>query len=120
MFGEDSEHFNIDRWLDGDGKKSVQGVGVYANLLTFAHGPRACIGRIFVSALNMPLTRSAGWRMSLLELQMLMIKLLPAFQFSLPAGGSSVYKKGAMTATPTVNGQLEGGGALYLDVSLIE
>lgn len=45
LFGEDAHEFNVNRWLDHSGeKRSAQGVGVYANLLTFAHGPRACIG----------------------------------------------------------------------------
>ena len=44
IFGDNPHEFNIDRWLD-DRLDNLPGlVGVYGNLMTFGHGPHACIG----------------------------------------------------------------------------
>ena len=49
FWGQDAKDFRPERWLD-DGKsipdaaKSIQG---YHHLLTFADGPRTCIGKMF-------------------------------------------------------------------------
>jgi cytochrome P450 len=42
LFGDDADEFNVYRWMRSETKE--QGVGVYGNMLTFSHGPRACIG----------------------------------------------------------------------------
>lgn len=53
VFGDDAEEFRPERWLDGslDQQKGEDGttksVGVWAGLLTFLAGPRACIGYKF-------------------------------------------------------------------------
>ncbi|KAG2039475.1 cytochrome P450 [Suillus americanus] len=48
IWGSDAKEFKPDRWLAGDGisekAKEVQG---YGHLLTFADGPRACLGKDF-------------------------------------------------------------------------
>ena len=44
IFGEDAHEFNIDRWLDNRLDDLPGLVGVYGNLISFAHGPRTCIG----------------------------------------------------------------------------
>lgn len=45
IFGEKPNDFNVDRWLDNSGSDDLPGlVGVYSNLITFGHGPHACIG----------------------------------------------------------------------------
>jgi cytochrome P450 len=45
IFGENAHEFNVDRWLDNRlGDLQAGSVGVYGNLITFSHGPRACIG----------------------------------------------------------------------------
>jgi cytochrome P450 len=43
LFGEDADEFNIDRWMRNK-EVPERGVGIFANLITFAHGPKACIG----------------------------------------------------------------------------
>lgn len=44
IFGENAHEFDIDRWLDNKPDDRSGLVGVYSNLLTFGHGPHACIG----------------------------------------------------------------------------
>ena len=44
IFGESAHDFNIDRWLDGKQDDLPGMVGLYSNLITFGHGPHACIG----------------------------------------------------------------------------
>lgn len=47
IFGADAYEFNPDRWLDNRiNQKQAQGFGLYANLVTFADGPRGCIGML--------------------------------------------------------------------------
>jgi cytochrome P450 len=49
IFGEDADEFNADRWMrSGSEQMAEQGVGIYANLMTFALGPRACIGMVLI------------------------------------------------------------------------
>ena len=47
IFGENVHDFNIDRWLDNKMDDLPGLVGVYSNLITFGHGPHACIGERF-------------------------------------------------------------------------
>jgi len=44
IFGENTHEFNVDRWLDNRLDDLPGLVGVYSNLITFGHGPHACIG----------------------------------------------------------------------------
>ena len=44
IFGDNPHEFNIDRWLDNRLDDLPGLVGVYGNLMSFAHGPRTCIG----------------------------------------------------------------------------
>jgi len=104
IFGEDADEFNVDRWIRNGGKPTVEhGVGVYSNLITFAHGPRACI----------------GWRFTLLELQMLLIELVSSFEFTLPANGKNVCRSSFPLMSPTVEGEPGAGTVLFLGVSII-
>ena len=43
-FGADSHEFNIDRLLEGKLDEKRGRTGIYANLMTFGHGPKSCIG----------------------------------------------------------------------------
>jgi len=105
IFGEDADEFNADRWMrSGSEQMSEQGVGIYANLMTFALGPRACI----------------GWRLNLLETQMTLIELISNFEFTLPSNGKEVHRTSATLMAPTIKGERDFGPALFLDVSIVE
>jgi len=66
IWGDDSMEFKPERWTSTpDGAQSVP--GVWANMMTFSGGPRACI----------------GFRLSLLEMKVLLFTLIRAFEFDL-------------------------------------
>jgi len=66
IWGDDSMEFKPERWMSiPDDARSVP--GVWGNLITFAGGPRACI----------------GFRLSLLEMKVLLFTLVRAFEFDL-------------------------------------
>jgi hypothetical protein len=56
IFGENANEFNVDRWLDGSLDDLPGLVGVYGNLVTFGHGPHACIGEHLPSLPLIPCT----------------------------------------------------------------
>ena len=56
IFGENPHDFNVDRWLDNKMGDLPGLVGVYSNLITFGHGPHACIGERFPSIPSVLLT----------------------------------------------------------------
>ncbi|KAI0800178.1 cytochrome P450 [Fomes fomentarius] len=103
VFGEDAQTFNPDRWLDPSlkGKRSSS-VGVYANLVTFAGGVRACI----------------GWRFAIYELQAFLTELVSNFVFELSDDVPRIRKTSAIVMVPTLDGELEKGVQLPLRVSL--
>jgi len=106
IFGEDAGVFNVNRWLDDptrDQRPQGATVGVFANLATFGHGSRACM----------------GFRMGLWELQMFLITLLPDLEFTLPLNAPRICRSSSMIMTPTVEGQLAAGPQLPLDVAMI-
>ncbi|KIK62944.1 hypothetical protein GYMLUDRAFT_259715 [Collybiopsis luxurians FD-317 M1] len=69
VWGDDAEEWNPDRFLEPSMKTTT--LGVYANLLTFSAGIRACI----------------GWRFAVIQLQALTFGLLENFEFSPPPSG---------------------------------
>jgi hypothetical protein len=69
LFGKNAHEFNIDRWLDKELDDLPGLVGVYSNLITFGHGPHACIGE---------------W---------LSLGSLRAMHTSFPQGGDSVFSR---------------------------
>ncbi|KAI0645068.1 cytochrome P450 [Trametes meyenii] len=92
IWGEDAHQFNPDRWMDASLKsKRNTTVGVFANVLTFAGGVRACI----------------GWRFAIYELQAFLTELVSNFQFELTPEVDRVEKTQAIVMVPTVNGQVE-------------
>ncbi|KAJ7896118.1 cytochrome P450 [Mycena leptocephala] len=65
-WGKYPHEFNPTRWLDGS-VHNGDGIGLYANLLSFMGGPRACL----------------GWRFALLEMQVFVCELVGKFSFTL-------------------------------------
>ncbi|THH16717.1 hypothetical protein EW146_g3968 [Bondarzewia mesenterica] len=67
VWGEDAVKWNPMRFVNMEKGKQTS-VGVYANLLNFSAGLRACI----------------GWRFSVIEMQAVLANVLENFEFSLP------------------------------------
>ncbi|KAI0356394.1 PAH-inducible cytochrome P450 monooxygenase PC-PAH 4 [Trametes cingulata] len=108
VWGEDADVWNPDRFHKLEAGKQTN-VGVFANLMTFSAGTRACI----------------GWRFSVIEMQALLAELIEAFQFSLPvgAGGEKPELQRApsgLAMIPLIRGKEELGPAMPLRVSLAQ
>lgn len=87
-WGEDAQEFKPSRWLDGPVYKG-EGIGPYANLLTFLGGPRACL----------------GWRFAVMEMQVFICEMVGKFELSLPEDDST-HVCLVTTLSPTMsNGQ---------------
>ncbi|KAJ3786099.1 cytochrome P450 [Lentinula aff. detonsa] len=69
VWGDDADQWNPERFIKPSKKNTT--LGVYANLMTFSAGLRACI----------------GWRFAVMELQAIMFGLLEKFEFCPPASG---------------------------------
>ncbi|KAK7439342.1 hypothetical protein VKT23_017568 [Stygiomarasmius scandens] len=65
VWGKDPDTWHPERFLESKTQKGTT-LGVYANLLSFSAGVRACI----------------GWRFALLEMQAILAGLISAFEFS--------------------------------------
>jgi len=76
IWGEDAKEFRPERWANiPDVAASVP--GVWANLMTFVGGPRACI----------------GYRFSIVETKALLFTLVRAFEFDLAISGKDIGTK---------------------------
>ncbi|OSD01334.1 PAH-inducible cytochrome P450 monooxygenase PC-PAH 4 [Trametes coccinea BRFM310] len=108
VWGADAEEWNPDRFAAIDGNKQTY-VGVFANLMTFSAGTRACI----------------GWRFAIIEMQVLVAELVSTFKFEMPetakAGETEVRRAPTGNALiPLIRGKPELGPALRLRVSLAD
>ncbi|KAA1474645.1 cytochrome P450 [Dentipellis sp. KUC8613] len=103
VWGEDAHEFNPERFLGSRGAKGTS-VGVYANLLNFSGGLRACI----------------GWRFSILEQQALSAMLLENFEFSIPQNTTAkdVKRKPSLVMVPIIED--EPGVTLFLEVRPVQ
>ncbi|KAI0263455.1 cytochrome P450 [Gloeopeniophorella convolvens] len=90
IWGPDAGEWNPDRFLNMDKAKQTS-VGVFANLLNFSGGIRACI----------------GWRFSVLEMQIIAATLLENFEFSLPPNSEKmrIYRKPTGIMVPMTDGE---------------
>ncbi|EAU81476.2 cytochrome P450 [Coprinopsis cinerea okayama7 len=90
LWGPDSYEWKPERWLSTlpEAVTEAKIPGIYANLMTFLGGGRACIGIKFAQ----------------LELKVVLCTLLQQFQFSLPKD-SSIYWKMATIAKPYLPGE---------------
>jgi len=76
IWGDDSMEFKPERWTSiPNAAQSVP--GIWANMMTFAGGPRACI----------------GFRFSLLEMKVLLFTLIRAFEFDLGVNAKDIGTK---------------------------
>ncbi|KAI0712966.1 cytochrome P450 [Cerioporus squamosus] len=104
VWGEDADVWNPDRWLrPATGKQT--NVGVFANLMTFSAGVRACI----------------GWKFSVIEMQALLAEILENFEFSIPEEKYTIRRAPVGVAmAPMLEGKEELGTAMPLQVSLVQ
>ncbi|TFY63922.1 hypothetical protein EVJ58_g2971 [Rhodofomes roseus] len=97
LWGEDAFEFKPERWEKLP--EAVQSIpGVWGNLMTFAGGPRACI----------------GYRFSLVEMKALLFVLVRAFEIELALPANDIIKKVAIVQRPYIRDQLEAGSQLPL------
>ncbi|EGO24688.1 hypothetical protein SERLADRAFT_356230 [Serpula lacrymans var. lacrymans S7.9] len=101
VWGEDADSWNPNRFLD-DNKERQTSVGVFANLMTFSAGIRACI----------------GWRFAVLEMQAVLTELIEMFEFKYPEG-LDVVRLNSGIMSPAIRGKVEMGVQLPLHVSLV-
>ncbi|PIL27010.1 cytochrome P450 [Ganoderma sinense ZZ0214-1] len=105
VWGEDADEWNPDRFLRIETAKQPTSVGVFANLLTFSAGIRACI----------------GWRFSFIEMQAFLGELVETFQFHLPTEKVEIQCAPAgIGMVPIVRGKPELGSAVPLRISLVQ
>jgi len=83
IWGEDSTEFNPERWANiPDAAASVP--GIWANLMTFFGGPRACI----------------GFRFALVEIKAVLFTLIRAFEIDLAVSAKDIGTKAADLQRP--------------------
>ncbi|OSD00673.1 cytochrome P450 [Trametes coccinea BRFM310] len=84
IWGEDSYEFRPERW-ESPPEPTSSIPGVWAHLLTFLGGPRACI----------------GYRFSIVEMKALIFTLVRAFEFELAVPRAQIKKKDGIVQRPT-------------------
>ncbi|KAG1747117.1 cytochrome P450 [Suillus paluster] len=100
VWGEDADEWNPNRFLDDSRERSS--LGVFANLMTFSAGLRACI----------------GWRFAVLEMQAVLVELIENFEYRFPAG-VEVIRLNAGLMAPMVEGKMHEGLQMPLEVTVI-
>ncbi|KZT69443.1 cytochrome P450 [Daedalea quercina L-15889] len=97
LWGADAFEFKPERWEKVP--EAAQDIpGVWANLMSFIGGPRACI----------------GYRFSLIEIKSLLFVLVKAFEIELAFPANDIVKKSAIVTRPYVRDQVERGSQLPL------
>jgi len=103
LWGEDAHTFNPERWLDGVASKNKDiAVGVYSNLMTFASGPRSCL----------------GWHFAVLEIQTFLVEVIGKFEFRMTDQAARVSRQLSGVMVPMVDGEPERRIQLPLAVSV--
>ncbi|KAL0576901.1 hypothetical protein V5O48_005082 [Marasmius crinis-equi] len=98
LWGEDADEWKPERFFD---KSRPTTLGVFANLMTFSAGVRACI----------------GWRFAVLELQVVIAALVESFVFA-PVDGVEIERVRIGVSPPMVKGKWESGPQLPMKVAL--
>ncbi|EKD01036.1 Cytochrome P450 [Trichosporon asahii var. asahii CBS 8904] len=103
-WGADSKTFNPDRWLKEQSPWKYQNPGVFANLMTFNHGPHNCI----------------GYRFSIAEIKVTLFTLIRALSFELLPSRPKFEMKTGIVMRPMVVGQEKEGPQMPLLVRALE
>ncbi|PBK83187.1 cytochrome P450 [Armillaria gallica] len=104
VWGDDADKWNPERFLHPTGIRETN-LGMYANLMSFGGGVRACI----------------GWKYAVMEMQVLVAELLRTFEFSPSEEGLELqHMHGWQTITPVVKGRVHEGEQVPLRVALVE
>ncbi|KAI0737344.1 cytochrome P450 [Daedaleopsis nitida] len=104
VWGKDADKWDPERFFRLDAEKQQIKVGVYANLLSFSAGLRACI----------------GWRFAVYQMQAVAAQLVERFTFALPNDKPRIIRAPGGVMIPVVQGQEELGPAMPLLVSFAE
>ncbi|KAK0227596.1 cytochrome P450 [Armillaria fumosa] len=103
IWGHDADSWNPDRFLHPPRIEQTS-LGVYANLMSFSAGIRACI----------------GWRFAIMEMQVLITELLGKFNFSPSEEGLELlHLPGPQILIPAVKGRIHEGEQVPLRVALL-
>ncbi|KAJ7635244.1 cytochrome P450 [Roridomyces roridus] len=86
LWGADAGDFNPYRWIQGKNYQKDAVGGPYGNLLAFFGGPHVCL----------------GWRLAVLEMQVIISELVGKFSFKLPEGDNVARMRGANVLQPTL------------------
>lgn len=103
-WGADSKQFNPDRWLREASPWKYQNPGVFANLMTFNHGPHNCI----------------GYRFSIAEIKVTLFTLIRALSFELLPSRPKFEMKTGIVMRPMVIGEEKEGPQMPLLVRALE
>ncbi|KAK0455623.1 cytochrome P450 [Desarmillaria tabescens] len=90
LWGPDAKEFNPERWLEDSAPRAKEIKG-HRHLLTFANGPRMCLGKVF----------------ALTEFKAVLYVIIKNFTFEFPGGKDTVIGKhlGGVLARPKVVGE---------------
>ncbi|PBK92259.1 cytochrome P450 [Armillaria gallica] len=103
IWGHDADVWNPDRFLHPPRTQQAS-LGVYANLMSFSAGIRACI----------------GWRFAIMEMQVLITELLGKFEFSPSEEGLELlHLRVPQILIPAVKGRIHEGEQVPLRVALL-
>ncbi|KZO98271.1 cytochrome P450 [Calocera viscosa TUFC12733] len=103
FWGEDAREFRPERWAE-EGVQAANALpGIYAHMMTFIGGPRACI----------------GWRFSVIETKAILFTLIRSFEFS-PVPGKEFGMKDIVVIRPFVKGEESKGFQLPLRVRKVQ
>ncbi|KZT61466.1 cytochrome P450 [Calocera cornea HHB12733] len=101
MWGEDAAEFHPERWTE-ESQAARNIPGVWAHIMTFLGGPRACI----------------GYRFSVIESKALLFVLIRAFEFA-PVPGLDIGGKSVIVYRPHIVGRESEGLQLPLIVKRV-
>ncbi|KAI9465874.1 cytochrome P450 [Lactarius psammicola] len=101
-------HRNKEIWGEdadmGTVKATGANVGVWANLISFGAGHRACL----------------GWRFAVTELQAFLFELIAGLQFELTEMATQIRRENCLVMLPMVEGDERRGNQLPLKISLVD
>ncbi|KZO92421.1 cytochrome P450 [Calocera viscosa TUFC12733] len=103
LWGPDGEVFNPDRWASVP-EEAGHIPGVWAHVLSFLGGPRACI----------------GYRFSIVEIKVFLYTLVRAFEFEFADPNMEFEERATIVTRPVIKGREKEGAALPLRIRRVE